>query len=351
MKQPFQYQGSKRLLAPAILRHLPEKFGCIVEPFAGSAAVSIACAAAGRAREFWLNDFNRPLAELLGLIVNDPEPLADFYEATWREAQGARASRPCMAQTPDAGTSISDGKLPGARASCSLSEDAGGTHALQGSVSSALFADAPLGSEEAPLAHYYRIREDFNRTQDPRLLLYLLARCVKGSVRYNSEGLFNQSPDNRRLGTRPETMRANIRSVSLLLRGRCHITASDYRDVLDDARASDVVYLDPPYQGVCGARDARYRSAISFKDFVAALASLNRRGIRYLVSYDGRLGSRTYGEPLPESLELRSVEINAGRSSQATLLGRDEVTFESLHISPALADQLTHVTTCDYIPA
>lgn len=275
MKQPFQYQGSKRLLAPAILRHLPEKFGRLVEPFAGSAAVSIACAAAGRAREFWLNDFNRPLAGLLGLIVNDPEPLADFYEATWREA---------------------------------------------------------------PPAHFYRIRDDFNRTQDPRLLLYLLARCVKGSVRYNSEGLFNQSPDNRRLGTRPETMRANIHSVSVLLRGRCHITASDYRDVLEDARASDVVYLDPPYQGVCGVRDARYRSAIAFKDLVAALASLNRRGIRYLVSYDGRLGSRTYGEPLPESLELRSVEINAGRSSQATLLGRDEVTIESLHISPALAD-------------
>jgi DNA adenine methylase len=322
--QPFPYQGSKRLLAPAILRHLPVKFGRLVEPFAGSAAVSIACAAAGRAREFWLNDFNRPLADLLGLIVNDPEPLADFYGATWREAegtketqgtkwtQGARASRPCLARTLDAGTSF----------------QTGGTHVL-------------LGLEAPPLAHFYRIREDFNRTQDPRLLLYLLARCVKGSVRYNSEGLFNQSPDRRRLGTRPDTMRANLRSVSSLLRRRCHITSTDYRDVLDGVRDSDIVYLDPPYQGVCGTRDARYSSAISFKDLVAALADLNRRGIRYLVSYDGRLGSRTYGEPLPESLDLRSLEIRAGRSSQSTLLGRDEVTFESLHVSPALHDRRT----------
>jgi len=32
------------------------------------------------------------------------------------------------------------------------------------------------------------------------MLLYLLDRCVKGAVRYNKEGWFNQSPDKRRLG-------------------------------------------------------------------------------------------------------------------------------------------------------
>ena len=47
---------------------------------------------------------------------------------------------------------------------------------------------------------YDFIRDEFNRTQRPDDLLYLLARCVKASVRYNSKGEFNQSPDNRRLG-------------------------------------------------------------------------------------------------------------------------------------------------------
>jgi DNA adenine methylase len=98
--------------------------------------------------------------------------------------------------------------------------------------------------------------------------------------------------------------------------------------------------MDPPYQGVCGERDSRYFAGISFDDFVAELEMLNRKRIRYLVSYDGRSGSRTYGKPLPAKMKLTLVEIEAGRSSQATLLGREEMTVESLYLSPALADEL-----------
>ena len=104
-------------------------------------------------------------------------------------------------------------------------------------------------------------------------------------------------------------------------------------------READVVYMDPPYQGVCGERDSRYFSGISFDDFVAQLAVLNLKNVRYLLSYDGRLGNRSYGKPLPAKLHLTLVEIEAGRSSQATLLGRDEMTVESLYLSPALAEE------------
>src|SRR2546428_4918547 len=132
----------------------------LVEPFAGTGALSIAATARGMVRKFWLNDLNRPLIELLRLIVQMPDELADFYEALWSH------------------------------------------------------------QHDDSLEHYYRVREDFNRTRDPKLFLYLLARCVKGAVRYNSDGLFNQSPDKRRHGTRPERMRENIGLVSVLLRGR-----------------------------------------------------------------------------------------------------------------------------------
>jgi site-specific DNA-adenine methylase len=47
--QPFQYQGSKRALAPLILQYLPVSTTRLVEPFCGSAALSIATAARGRA--------------------------------------------------------------------------------------------------------------------------------------------------------------------------------------------------------------------------------------------------------------------------------------------------------------
>ncbi|GHU43515.1 hypothetical protein AGMMS50289_10070 [Betaproteobacteria bacterium] len=277
--QPFQYQGSKRALAATILRHLPSRMERLVEPFAGSAALSIACAAECRASRYWLNDCNQPLAELLQQIINQPESVAGFYQSLWR--------------------------------------------------------DQPDGA----LAHYYQVREDFNRTHDPLLLLYLLARCVKGSVRYNADGLFNQSPDKRRLGTRPQTMRGNLIAVSMLLRGRSLVTARDYREVLADCQPADIVYMDPPYQGVCGERDARYFSSIAYDDFVVALAQLNDRGIRFLVSYDGCLGGQSYGKTLPDALDLSHIKIEAGRSSQATLLGRADMTIESLYISRALADE------------
>lgn len=275
--QPFQYQGSKRALAPLILPYLPAKFRRLVEPFAGSGAMSLACAARGRAERFWLNDLNQPLAELLNLMVNRPEDLADAYTELWR------------------------------------------------------------GEAVDALEHFYSVREQFNRTQEPRLFLYLLARCIKGAVRYNSEGLFNQSPDKRRLGTRPETMRQNIMAVSLLLRGRTVVTSHDFRDVLAAAEEADVVYMDPPYQGTSGERDSRYLAGLSFDDFVTALDDLNARGLRYVISYDGRTGDKAHGEPLPGYLNLQHIEVEAGRSTQATLLGREDETVESLYLSPTLA--------------
>ncbi len=284
---PIQYQGSKRNLATVILRYVPKGVDCLIESFAGSAAISIAAAARKMAKTYMINDLNKPLAELLRLIVEFPVETASFYEQVWN------------AQHDDS------------------------------------------------IEHYYRIREDFNRTQDPRLFLYLLARCVKGSVRYNSSGMFNQSPDKRRCGTRPETMRTNILGVSALLKGKSRFSSLDYREVLASAKTSDLVYMDPPYQGVCGERDQRYFSGIGHCDFVTSLEELNAGGISYIVSYDGRRGDKTFGELLPASLDLARVELDAGRSSQSTLLGRDEVTYESLYLSQALTDKLAHKPT-DY---
>lgn len=39
--QPIPYQGSKRALVPLILNYFPTKVNRLIEPFAGSAALSI----------------------------------------------------------------------------------------------------------------------------------------------------------------------------------------------------------------------------------------------------------------------------------------------------------------------
>jgi DNA adenine methylase len=277
LPHPVQYQGSKRNLASFILGFFPDKkIDRLVEPFAGTASISIAASAKQYAQIFWLNDLNKPLVQLLQLVIDKPHEIADTYANIWNEQH--------------------------------------------------------LDS----IGHYFDVRTRFNQTNDPKLFLYLLARCVKGSVRYNSQGLFNQSPDKRRKGTIPATMSKNIAGVSSLLKGKCQFTAWDYRKVLAEVQTTDLVYLDPPYQGVCGNKDSRYLSGIDFDEFVLSLESLNQRGIRFVISYDGKLGNKTFGQILPERLALKRIEIEVGRSSQSTLLGRDEKTIESLYLSPNL---------------
>jgi len=65
LPHPIPYQGSKRNLAPDILRYFPEQVDVMYEPFAGSAAMTIAAAAAGIVQSFHINDLNKPLIERL----------------------------------------------------------------------------------------------------------------------------------------------------------------------------------------------------------------------------------------------------------------------------------------------
>jgi DNA adenine methylase len=285
LPHPIPYQGSKRNLAPDILHYFPETVAVLYEPFAGSAAITIAAAAEGLAQRYFLNDLNKPLVDLWEQIINNPEELAANYRKLWND------------QLHD------------------------------------------------PKAYYVDVRDQFNKTGAPHLFLYLLARCVKASVRYNSRGEFNQSADNRRKGMKPKTMKMQILGASYFLKSKTKTASTNYQDILKLARPEDLVYMDPPYQGVCGNRDTRYLESVQFCEFVEALNELNARHIRYIVSYDGRTGDKLYGQLLPDELNLTLIELDAGRSSQATLLGRNDITIESLYLSPALADELTHVPT------
>jgi DNA adenine methylase len=273
---PIPYQGSKRKLASVILAALPSQVDRLIEPFAGSAAVALAAIYYGKAQHILLNDLNTPLIRLWQAIIEEPEQLAAAYQQLWQAQQGQEK------------------------------------------------------------IFYSQIRDRFNQTQQPADFLYLLARCVKAAVRYNTNGQFNQSPDNRRKGAHPDTMKERILAASKLLNNKVMLCTGDYRDVLREVSSQDVIYFDPPYQGVCSKRDPRYIGGLTYENFVETLAELNDRNIAYLVSYDGYSGSKTYGQPLPESLDLQHIEINAGRSSQGTLLGRAVDTVESLYLSPAL---------------
>lgn len=277
---PIPYQGSKRLIAPTILAYCPRSIARLVEPFAGSAAISLAAAFRRQAGSFWLNDAHAPLVRLWREILRRPDALADAYASLWESQQGRER------------------------------------------------------------AFFDEVRARFNREHDPADFLYLLARCVKAAIRYNSAGEFNNTPDNRRVGARPAEMRRRIRGAAELLGRQTRLTAQEYQCVLADCEHGDLIYMDPPYQGVCGNRDQRYAPKMTHHQFCCELESLNSRGLMYVVSYDGRTGEKQFGEPLPADLKLLHLEIRVGRSTQATLLGRSCVTYESLYLSPALGKRV-----------
>ena len=139
---------------------------------------------------------------------------------------------------------------------------------------------------------------------------------------------------------KPETMRERILGVSRLLRQRAELSSLDFRDVLASVDEDDLVYLDPPYQGASFTRDHRYFAGVAYDDLADALSRLNDMRVSYILSYDGKTGGKEHGKPLPANLALERRHIHAGRSSQATLLGRDAQTVESLYLSPALTRRL-----------
>lgn len=284
MKKKFphivQYQGSKRKLAPQILRFLPRRFNRFIEPFAGMAAMSVAVAFEGRCHNFIINDINPPLVSLLKDAIEIPETLFEKYSELWNQQ---------------------------------------------------------FSYPEGPEGHFYHVRELFNNGEkESQYILYLIARCVKGSVRYGANGHFNQSPDKRRNGTAPATLLKNIKEISMLLKGKCSFYSSDYREILQHAKRGDIIYMDPPYQGVCSGRDPRYFSGINFDDFVMSLEDLNKRGIDYLISYDGVCGDKKYGKDLPDELGLSKVMLNAGVSTQSIFNGQHSSTLEALYVSHGL---------------
>lgn len=282
LPHPIPYQGSKRLLAPRILSYVAgRRFRRLYEPFAGSAALTIAAAHMHLAGDYVIGDSLAPLAALWQHILSDPATLADTYELLWVVREG----------------------------------------------------------ESNSIDHYYRIRDAFNQDQDPAHLLYLLARCVKNSPRFNRMGQFNQSPDKRRHGMRPRKMRYQIFGAHALLHDRAHVVSGDFERTVAGATGDDLIYLDPPYEGTSTGTDRRYYESMDRARLVHALEEFDRRGVPYVLSYDGQSGAKRYGDYLPEYLNVERIDLAAGRSSQATLNGRNDTTIESLYVSRSLLDR------------
>ncbi|NLA64814.1 MAG: DNA adenine methylase [Leucobacter sp.] len=287
--QPFPMQGSKRAQVPIINKLIPEDAALLIEPFCGSAAVSIGALQAKLVQGAVISDLNMDLVRLWESILDRPQELNREYAEIW----------------------------------------------------AAQFNEQ--GEATDPRGYFNSIRERFNNaTPEQRSasdFLFLLNRIVKAALRYGKGGQMNQSSDGRRTGAKPSTVSQRIQETADLMRTAAALHR-DWREGLDQATSADVVYLDPPYQGTTETRDQRYVSGLAVEDFEEGLRGAIDRDLSLIVSYDALVGPATYGRPLDPRLGLLGFDVITGVSAQGTLLGRKQEAHETLYISPALVERL-----------
>lgn len=282
-------QGSKRSQSAVIQRFIPDDTELVVEPFCGSAAVSIGVMQGGLAKSALIADLNHDIVRLWRQIVEEPELLVTNYAEVW------------------AGQFSVDGVAGGPRGYFNAVRDR--------------FNDA--GPNE-------RSEADF---------LFLLNRIVKAALRYGKSGRMNQSADSRRAGAKPSTVAQRVLETQKIMRDAT-ILHGDWQYTLAQATPRDVVYLDPPYQGTTNTRDQRYVSGLSVEMFEKGLRHAVDNGLSLIISYDALAGPRIYGRPLDPSLGLLGFDVVTGVSAQGTLLGRKLEAHETLYLSPALVARL-----------
>ena len=178
-------------------------------------------------------------------------------------------------------------------------------------------------------AHFYTVRERFNESKSPLDLSFLMRTCVNGIVRFNDAGSFNNSFHLSRRGMTPENFEQVVDSWSKRLLG-VKFVCQDYEHTLTETKRGDFVYLDPPYAG----NKQRYVSDLDCDRLFHVLEGLNKRGVKWSLSFDGQRGDTDLSHPVPTGIYKRKYLIASGNSAVGKVLnGPIEAVKESLYLN------------------
>lgn len=176
---------------------------------------------------------------------------------------------------------------------------------------------------------FYQIRNRFNQEQSPLDFLFLTRTCVNGLIRYNKSGEFNNSLHHTRKGMHPDQLEKIIFAWSEMIRPHTFLHTS-YEITTAKAKKRDFIYLDPPYVNT----GTRYFGSIDFEKFIGYLESLNKKDIRYALSYDGTRGEKSYLVKLPKKLYKRHIMLHSGNSTFGKVQNdKVEKVYESLYLN------------------
>lgn len=178
-------------------------------------------------------------------------------------------------------------------------------------------------------SYYYVVRDRFNQYRRPEDLNFLMRTCVNGIVRLSRSGRFNNSFHLSRRGMRPERFASTVRIWAVRVR-EVQFHAQDFEDTTAAAGSNDFVYFDPPY---AGNRD-RYVADLDMGRFFRVLEDLNRRDVKWALSFDGCRGPTSYRNVVPASLYKRRKLLKSGHSPVSKVLnGPIEMVKECLYLN------------------
>lgn len=274
----LKWTGSKRAQAARIAELLPEHRRYF-EPFLGGGAMLYWASS----KNALAGDIYPPLIAFWRLVQDDADLLMDNYEQQWRQLQAELDTR-------DASSLPRGGQLPRA---------------------------------------FYEARQRFNEQQSPLDLNFLMRTCVNGIMRLNSRGEFNNSFHLSRRGMAPARFRQVVQAWRRVI-GQVVFVCQDYEATVSEAQAGDFVYFDPPYAG----NRQRYAANLDVERFFGVLESLNRRDVKWALSFDGRRGDRDLTHPVPPKLYRRQLFLPNGNSAVHKVLnGPLEAVHEALYLN------------------
>ena len=177
---------------------------------------------------------------------------------------------------------------------------------------------------------YYQIRNRFNKTKCCCDFLFLTRTCVNGLIRYNQQGEFNNSFHLSRPGITPDTLKKHLFLWSKVIQ-KIDFHSVDYRNCLQQVKHGDFVFLDPPYGGT---RDRYTKVEFNLNDFYNELERLNKIGVKWMLTFDGIAGNRTYSFAPPDDLYKRQFSIQTGNSAFIKLMEQKrDVIRESVYMN------------------
>jgi len=265
--RPFKTQllkwiGNKQRFAHEIASYFPKTDGTYYEPFLGSGAVLATLAP----RHGVGADVFKPLVEIWQTLRESPEQLKQWYAERWS-----------------------------------------------------------LYKSGDRVKQYERIKASYNANPNGADLLFICRSCYGGVVRFRQRDGYCSTPCGVHEPVSPDSFSERVDEWHRRTAGTSFVHA-DYQDVMRRAKASDVVYCDPPYTHsqtiLYGAQ------AFSLEALFEAIGQCKARGVYVALSIDGtkRTGKHVCDLPIPDDLFEREVFVNCGRS----MLRRFQMAGETL---------------------